>query len=62
VSDLERTKLPGARRVLFRQVTNDVIRESFTPYAVSADGQRFLLNVPEPPEPLTLIQRVSIFR
>jgi eukaryotic-like serine/threonine-protein kinase len=56
VTLLARTGLPGARQVLFRMVTNDIVREDFAPYAVSPDGQRFLVNAPAVPEPLTLIQ------
>jgi len=37
-------------------VTNDITREWFPAYAVSADGQKFLINTPAAPEPLTLIQ------
>jgi len=56
VSALTRTGAVGARKPLFRMITNDITRELFPPYAVTRDGQRFLLNVPTPPEPLTLIQ------
>jgi serine/threonine protein kinase len=56
VSPLARTGMAGARKTLFRMVTNDITRELYPPYAVTRDGQRFLLNVPTPPEPLTLIQ------
>jgi hypothetical protein len=56
VSALTRTGTVGARTVLFRMVTNDVTRELFPPYAVTRDGQRFLVSAPSPPEPLTLIQ------
>jgi hypothetical protein len=40
---------------------NDIARDLFPPLAVAPDGQRFLFNVPEPPEPLTLMQRVDRF-
>jgi hypothetical protein len=45
--------------VLFRVVTNDIVREAFPPYAVTPDGQRFLINTPASPEPLTLMQHVG---
>jgi hypothetical protein len=44
------------RKVLFRMVTNDIVREAYPAFAVSPDGQKFLINVPAAPEPLTLIQ------
>jgi eukaryotic-like serine/threonine-protein kinase len=53
---LERTGVAGRRQVLFRMITNDIVREEFPAYAVSPDGQRFLVNTPATPEPLTLIQ------
>jgi serine/threonine protein kinase len=56
VSMLARTGAVGGRRVLFRMVTNDITRDLYPPYAVTRDGQRFLINAPEKPEPLTLIQ------
>jgi len=56
VSALTRTAIVGARKVLFRMVTNDQTRELYPPYAVTRDGQRFLISVPSAPEPLTLIQ------
>jgi len=59
VSRLEETRQAGARRTLFRLVVNDVIRGAYAPYDVTADGQRFLVNVPEPSEPLTLIQGLT---
>ena len=54
-----RTGQPGAHKVLFRVVTNDIVREAFPPYAVTPDGQRFLINTPASPEPLTLMQHVG---
>ena len=56
VSSLARTGAAGERKVLFRMVTNDLGREAFNSFGVTPDGQRFLMNVPNPPEPLTLIQ------
>jgi eukaryotic-like serine/threonine-protein kinase len=56
VTALARTGAAGARQVLFRVATNDIVRESFPAYAVSPDGQRFLVNAPMAPEPLTLMQ------
>jgi len=35
---------------------NDISADMFSPYDVTPDGQRFLVNMPEPPEPLTFIQ------
>jgi Tol biopolymer transport system component len=42
-------------RHLFKIMTNDIASD-FSPYDVTPDGQRFLVNVPEPPEPLLFIQ------
>ena len=56
VSSLARTGAAGERKVLFRMVTNDLGREAFNSFGVTPDGQRFLLNVPTAPEPVTLIQ------
>ncbi|HVL69471.1 MAG TPA: protein kinase [Vicinamibacterales bacterium] len=47
---------PGEPRRLFRVPVNDVGREVFSPYDVAPDGQRFLLNVAETPEPLLYIR------
>jgi Tol biopolymer transport system component len=46
-------------RSLFRIIMNDAIRDWFPPYAIAPDGQRFLVEVPEGPEPLTLIQHAD---
>lgn len=59
LSKFDDTRLPGEKTRLFRMVVNDVIRDSYAPYDVAADGQRFLINVAEPPEPLTLIQGIG---
>jgi eukaryotic-like serine/threonine-protein kinase len=56
VRALARTGAAGARTALFRMVTNDISAEAFPSYAVTPDGQRFLVNVPAAPEPATLIQ------
>jgi Tol biopolymer transport system component len=46
----------GEPRRLFRIPLNDITRSSWSPYQVSADGQRFLLNVPDRPTPLFFMQ------
>lgn len=56
VRALARTGEAGARTTLFRMVTNDISAEAFPSYAVTPDGQRFLVNVPAAPEPVSLIQ------
>jgi len=56
LSGFERSHVPGPQQKLFRLVMNDIIRETFSPFDVSPDGQRFLVNAPEPSEPLTMIQ------
>jgi hypothetical protein len=61
VSNIERTFAPGDSHRLFRRVMNDITRDYLAPFDVAPDGQRFLVNVPEPPLPLTLIQHVSAF-
>ncbi len=47
---------PGQPQRLFRIPLNDISRTFWAPYAVSADGQRFLLNVPDRPTPLFFLQ------
>ncbi len=47
---------PGQPRRLFKIPLNDISRLFWAPYAVSADGQRFLLNVPDRPTPLWFLQ------
>jgi hypothetical protein len=61
MSAFAKTGTPGERRRLFQIAMNDIARDLFPPLAVAPDGQRFLVNVPEPPEPLTLMQRVDRF-
>jgi Tol biopolymer transport system component len=54
---LTRGGQPGRPVVLFRLMAVDAsVRRRVPPYAVTADGQRFLVNVPTVPDPLTLIQ------
>jgi serine/threonine protein kinase len=48
--------VPGPPHVVFRIPLNDIGGEAFAPYDVSANGQRFLLNIPERPEPLFFLQ------
>jgi hypothetical protein len=43
-------------RKLFTVPLNDISGSYVSPYDVSADGQRFLLNVPDRPEPLFFLQ------
>jgi hypothetical protein len=57
VSALETTRAPGGPTRLFRLVLNDVIRDHYAPYDVAPDGERFLLNIADGPEPVMLIQR-----
>jgi hypothetical protein len=46
----------SAPKQLFRIPLNDITRIFESPYDVSPDGQRFLLNVPETPTPLLYIR------
>ena len=46
----------GKPRPLFRIPLNDITAQWFSPYDVSSDGQRFLLNIPDRPEPLMFLQ------
>ena len=48
--------VPGKPQRLFKIPLNDITRGGFAPYAVSADGHRFLLNVPDRPTPLFFLQ------
>ena len=50
------TAEPGKPHPLFRILLNDITADWFSPYDVTADGQRFLLNIPDRPEPLTFLQ------
>ena len=59
LSRFEETRAPGGHQKLFRMVINDLIRDSYSPFDVAPDGQRFLLNVPEPSEPLSFIQGID---
>ena len=59
LSRFEETRTPGGQQKLFRMVVNDLIRSNYSPFDVAPDGQRFLLNVPEPSEPLTFIQGID---
>jgi Tol biopolymer transport system component len=51
----------GEPRRLFRATINDITSDIFSPYDVRPDGQRFLVNVPEPPEPMLFIQGLEEF-
>jgi predicted Ser/Thr protein kinase len=44
---------------LFRILLNTIGARTFSPYDVSPDGQRFLLNVTEAPQPLLLVQGID---
>jgi len=46
----------GAPHKLFNVPLNDLPITVFSPYDVAADGQKFLLNVPDRPEPLFFLQ------
>jgi Tol biopolymer transport system component len=61
VSNIEGTFAPGDSHRLFQMVMNDITRDYLAPFDVAPNGQRFLVNVPEPPLPLTLIEHVSAF-
>ncbi len=59
VTRLGSTIVPGKPKQRFRIPLNDVTRERLTPYGVSPDGQRFLLNVVDHPAPLFLLQGLA---
>ena len=59
MSAYERTSRAGTPTRLFHMVMNDVIRDWFPPYAMTADGQRFLVAIPERPEPLSWTTHVE---
>ena len=50
------TAEPGKPQPLFRIPLNDITADWFSPYDVTSNGQRFLLNVPDRPEPLMFLQ------
>jgi Tol biopolymer transport system component len=47
---------PGPARTLFRTLANDFTSSTYSPFAVTPDGQLFLVSTPVQPDPLTLIQ------
>jgi eukaryotic-like serine/threonine-protein kinase len=49
----------GRPKLLFRIPLNDITSDWFPPYDVSTDGQRFLLNIPDRPEPLFFLQGLN---
>ena len=55
------TIVAGRPHVIFRIQLNDIGAEWFSPYDVDALGQRFLLNIPERPEPLLFLQGFEAF-
>ena len=55
------TIVAGRPHPLFRIQLNDIGAEWFSPYDVDALGQRFLLNIPERPEPLVFLQGFEAF-
>lgn len=46
-------------RRLFKIAINDITTYLFSPYDVSPDGQRFLMNIAEPPQPLLFVQGIG---
>ena len=46
----------GKPQRLFRIPLNDITRAGYSPYGVTPDGQRFLLNVPDRPTPLFFME------
>lgn len=59
MSSFERTGRVGTPTRLFHVVMNDVVRDWFSPYAMTPDGQRFLVSIPERPEPLSWMTHVD---
>lgn len=53
------TSVIGRPKTLFRIPLNDIASDWFAPYDVTPDGQRFLLNVPDRPEPLMLLDGLN---
>jgi Tol biopolymer transport system component len=51
----------GSPRKLFAVPLNDISVSALSPYDVTSDGQRFLLNVPDRPEPLFFLQGLDAF-
>ena len=47
----------GQPQYLFKVAMNDLASEQHSPFDVTPNGQRFLVNLPEAPEPILLIQR-----
>ena len=56
ISSLGTAPVIGESRFLFKLTINDITAELLSPYDVTPDGQRFLVNMPESPEPLLFIQ------
>jgi hypothetical protein len=59
VSNLSGTPKIGEPQPLFKVSINDIAADNFSPYDVTPDGQRFLVNMLEPPEPLLYIQGIE---
>jgi hypothetical protein len=59
VSNLRGAPKIGEPQRLFKVSMNDIGADNFSPYDVAPDGQRFLVNVLEPPEPLLFIQGIE---
>jgi Tol biopolymer transport system component len=56
VSKLYSKEEIGVPKSLFKVTMNDLSSRFASPYDVSPDGNKFLVNMPEPPEPLLFIQ------
>ena len=61
MSTYEQTGRPGTPSRLFHLVMSDVIRDWFAPYAMTGDGQRFLVQVADRPEPLSWIMHADAY-
>jgi hypothetical protein len=59
ITDLGGTPKIGEPRRLFKVAINDISISVSSSYDVTRDGQRFLVNVLEPPEPLLFIQGIE---
>ena len=56
IANLDTMPVIGESRLLFKMIVNDITSELLSPYDVTPDGQRFLVNTCEQPESLLFIQ------
>jgi len=59
VSNLDKMNEVEKPQFLFKATINDISKEFTSPYDVHPNGDQFLVNIPEAPEPLLFIQELG---